>query len=135
MRDGVDDAEADGCGCQGFEVAMDISAIVGEELVAVEFVQDFLQLRFDGPLLTLYAWPHVLLSEFSIAFGEPEYRNALCAQIGEKVVQASLEEGDSLTIEFENSTVFGLSLREEDVDGPESGSYSETGSGNDEETF
>ncbi len=50
-----------------------------------------------------------------MAYGEPEYRNALCAQIGEKVVQASLEEGDALTIEFENGTVFGLSLREEDV--------------------
>ena len=67
------------------KVSVDISAIVGEELVAVEFVQDYLQLRFDAPLLTLYAWPHVLLSEFSIAYGEPEYRNALCAQIGEKV--------------------------------------------------
>ena len=107
---------------------MDITAVLGQELVAVEFVQDFLQLRFEGPLFTFYAWPHVLLSDFSVAFGEPEYRNALCAQINDKVVQASLEEGDALTIEFENGTVFGLSLREEDVDGPESGSYSETGS-------
>jgi hypothetical protein len=106
---------------------MDVSAVIGEELKAVEFVEDFLQLRFDAPLLTLYSWPHVLLTDFSVAYGEPEYRNALCAQIGEKVVRASLEEGDALTIEFENGTVFGLSLREEDVDGPESGSYSETG--------
>ena len=45
----------------------------------MEFVQDYLQLRFDAPLLTLYAWPHVLLREFSVAYGEPEYRNALCA--------------------------------------------------------
>jgi hypothetical protein len=50
-------------------------------------------------------------------------------------VQASLEEGDALTIEFENGTVFGLSLREEDVDGPESGSYSETGSAVDAQEF
>src|ERR1700721_1735391 len=106
---------------------MDISAIEGQELSAVEFVEDFLRLRFDGPLLTLYAWPHVLLADFSVAYGEPEYRNALCAQIGEKVVQASLEKGDALTIEFESGTVIGLSLREEDLDGPESGSYSETG--------
>ena len=106
---------------------MDMSAIVGDELKAVEFVEDFLQLRFEAPLLRLYDWPHVLLPEFSVAYGEPEYRNALCAQIGEKVVQASLEEGDALTIEFENGTVFGLSLREEDVDGPESGSYSADG--------
>ena len=114
---------------------MDVSAVIGEELKAVEFVEDFLQLRFDGPLLTLYEWPHVLLTDFSVAYGEPEYRNALCAQIGEKVVQASLEEGDALTIEFENGTVFGLSLREADLDGPEWGSYSADGSGGDEEEF
>jgi hypothetical protein len=114
---------------------MDVSAVIGEELKAVEFVEDFLHLRFDGPLFTLYSWPHVLLTDFSLAFGEPEYRNALCAQIGEKVVQASLEEGDALTIEFENGTVFGLSLREEDFDGPESGSYSESGDGSDEQEF
>jgi hypothetical protein len=114
---------------------MDVSAVIGDELRAVEFVEDFLQLRFDGPLLTLYAWPHVLLADFSVAYGEPEYRNALCAQIGEKVVQASLEEGDALTIEFESGTVFGLSLREEDLDGPDSGSYSETGNVVDAQEF
>ena len=114
---------------------MDITAILGEELVAVEFLQDYLQLRFSAPLFTLYAWPHVLFPDFSVAYGEPEYRNALCAQIGEKVVQASLEEGDALTIEFENGTVFGLSLREEDLDGPESGSYSETGDVSDAQEF
>ena len=114
---------------------MDITAVVGQELVAVEFVQDFLQLRFEGPLFTLYAWPHVLLSDFSVAYGEPEYRNALCAQIGQTVSVASLEEGDRLTIELESGTVIGLSLREEDIDGPESGSYSETGSAMDAQEF
>ena len=114
---------------------MDVSAVIGEELKAVEFVEDFLQLRFDAPLLTLYAWPHVLFTDFSLAYGEPEYRNALCAQIGEKVVRASLEESDALTIEFENGTVFGLSLREEDLDTPESGSYSKTGDAGDSQEF
>ena len=75
------------------------------------------------------------LTDFSVAYGEPEYRNALCAQIGEEVVEASLEEGDALTIELANGVVFGLSLREEDVDGPESGSYSESGMAADAEEF
>ena len=114
---------------------MDVSAIEGQELSAVEFVADYLRLRFDGPLLTLYAWPHVLLADFSVAFGEPEYRNALCAQIGEMVATVTLEELDALTIEFESGTVLALSLREEDLDGPESGSYSADGSGQDEEEF
>ena len=114
---------------------MDISAIEGQELTAVEFISDYVRLRFDGPMLTFYAWPHVLLADFSIAFGEPEYRNALCAQIGETVAKASLEEFEALTVEFESGTVIALSLREEDLDGPEAGSYAEDGSGEAEEEF
>jgi hypothetical protein len=114
---------------------MDITAIQGEELKSVEFVEDYLQLRFGEPLLRLYDWPHILLADFSVAFGEPEYRNALCAQIGETVEKAMLEEGDALTIEFANGIVFALSLREEDVDGPQSGSYSQTGDEADAQEF
>ena len=114
---------------------MDISAIEGQELTAVEFVGDYVRLRFDGPMLTLYAWPHILLADFSIAFGEPEYRNGLCALIGEMVAKAALEETEALTVEFESGTVIGLSLREEELDGPEAGSYSADGSGMDEEDF
>jgi hypothetical protein len=114
---------------------MDVTALEGQELTAVEFVADYLRLRFDGPMVTMYAWPHLLFPEFSLAYGEPEYRNGLCAQIGEIVAKASLEEFESLTIELENSTVIALSLREEDLSGPEAGSYSEDGSGLDEEEF
>jgi len=114
---------------------IDVSAIEGEELTAVEFVLDYVQLRFNGPMLTLYGWPHLLLADFSVAFGEPEYRNGLCAQIGEKVTTASLEEGDALTIEFESGTVIALSLREEDMDSPEAGGYSVTGSVEDQQEF
>lgn len=119
---------------------MDVSAIEGEELSAVEFIADYMRLRFgeagsSGPSLTLYAWPHILLADFSIAFGEPEYRNALCAQIGETVATAKLEELDAFTLEFESGTVIALSLREEDLDGPESGSYSPDGLSESEEEF
>ncbi len=114
---------------------MDISAMEGQELTAVEFVGDYLRLRFDGPMLTLYAWPHLLFAEFSVAYGEPEYRNALCAQMGEMVAKAALEELEALTVEFESGTVIALSLREEELDGPEAGSYSADGSGMDGEDF
>lgn len=106
---------------------MDITALIGTELKSVCFIEDYLELGFNDSKFTLYAWPHVLLTEFSVAYGEPEYRNALCAQIGEEVVEASLEEGSALTIELANAVVLGVSLREEDVDAPVSGSYSESG--------
>ncbi len=114
---------------------MDISAVEGQELTAVEFVADHLRLHFDGPVFTLFDWPTVLLADFSVAFGEPEYRNALCAQIGQIVEKAMLEEMESLTIELESGTVLGLSLHEEDLDGPEAGRYSETGNEADEVEF
>ena len=114
---------------------MDISAIEGEELKSVSFVEDYLELRFGNPLLTLYEWPYIMHTEYSVAFGEPEYRNALCGLIGEQVSTALLEEGGALTIEFGNGVVLGLSLREEDLDRPEVGSYSETGNSADAQEF
>ena len=114
---------------------MDVSALIGEEVKSVCFVEDFLELSFGDSKVTYFAWPHVLLTEFSVAFGEPEYRNALCAQIGEEVTDALLEEGAAITIELQNGVVFGLSLREEDIDAPVSGSYSETGLAEDAEEF
>jgi hypothetical protein len=114
---------------------MDIGALEGEELSSAAFVEDYLELRFGDPLLTLYAWPYVMHPEYSVAFGEPEYRNALCALIGEQVATASLEEGSSLTIEFASGVVLGLSLREEDLDSPEAGSYSEAGTAADAVEF
>ena len=114
---------------------MDVRALVGEEVKSGCFVEDYLELGFGEAKVTYFAWPHVLLPDFSLAFGEPEYRNALCAQIGEEVTEAALEEGSALTIELANGVVFGLSLREEDIDAPVSGSYSETGLAEDAEEF
>jgi len=101
---------------------MELEAIVGQELSAVEFVQDYVQLRFDGPLVTFYEWPDVFREEGSYAFGEPEYRNMLCTVIGESVSAASVEESEALEIAFENGTSVRVSLREEDISGPEGGS-------------
>jgi hypothetical protein len=106
---------------------LDLSAIEGQELSSVEFVQDFLQLRFDGPLLAFFAWPDVFREEGSYAYGEPEYRNVLCALIGEPVTTATLEEGIAIEIEFESGVILRASLREEDLDGPEAGEYAPSG--------
>lgn len=114
---------------------MDLTSIIGEPLKSVCFVEDFLELCIGDAKFTLFAWPHVLLPDFSVAFGEPEYRNALCAQIGETIAEASLEEGSALTLELTNGVVFGLSLREEDIDAPVSGSYTPSGDPTEAEEF
>ncbi len=103
---------------------MDLSSLSGEELTAVEFVEKHLQLRFGDALLTLYVWPDVADADgISVGFGQIGYRDALCSAIGETVSETTYEEGRSVTVEFENGTVFALSLREEDMDTVEAGSY------------
>ncbi len=114
---------------------MDLSGLIGQELNSVCFAVDYLELYFGDASLILFAWPYVMLTDFSVAYGEPEYRNALCAQIGEQVAEAMLEEASALTIELANGVVLGLSLREEDIDAPVSGSYSETGLAEDAQEF
>jgi hypothetical protein len=103
---------------------MDLSSLEGEELNAVEFVEKHLQLRFGDALLTLYVWPDAADADgISVGYGQPGYRDALCSVIGETVSEAALHDDTALTVEFENGTVFALSLREEDIEIPEVGSF------------
>ena len=101
---------------------MELEELVGQTLGSVEFVQDYLQLRFDGPLLTLYEWPEVFREEGSYAFGEPEYRNVLCDLIADDVTAASLEEGEAMEVQFSSGASIRSSLRVEDISSPEVGS-------------
>jgi hypothetical protein len=114
---------------------MDITALEGNELSTVAFVQDHLLLDFDGPTLTLYTWPDVFREEGSYAYGEPEYRNWLCALLGQTVTTASCEELHALEIEFESGVILRASLREEDLDAPRAGEFSHTGGPSDAEDF
>ena len=107
---------------------MDLTSLIGQELTAVEFVQDHLQLRFDGPSLTFFVWPDIFREEGSYAYGEPEFRNFLCDLISGSVSAATIEENEAIEIEFENGIILRASLREEDLDVPQAGSFSEFGS-------
>ena len=99
----------------------DLSALIGQELTSVEFIQDHLILHFDGPSVTFFAWPDVFREEGSYAYGEPEYRNVLCGVITEDVTAATLEDGEAIEIEFESGIILRASLREEDLDVPIAG--------------
>jgi len=106
----------------------DITPLIGQELTSVEFIQDHLILHFGepvgGPALTFFAWPDVFREEGSYAYGEPEYRNVLCALLTEDVTAATLEENEAIEIEFESGVILRCSLREEDLDVPIAGQFS-----------
>lgn len=77
------------------------SKLLNEKLSSIEFVMDYVQLRFDGPTFTCYIWPEVIRGDNSFSFGDRDYRNELCGLIGVNVVGLQVVEEESLTLMFE----------------------------------
>jgi len=95
-----------------------LACIIGEELSSVEFVRDYVQLRFDGPVLTVLTPPTMQVDGEVYPWARLGFRDALCAQIGHAVAHVSCY-SDALAIEFNTGSVFRISLRDEDYTGPE----------------
>ena len=100
-----------------------LESLEGQELTSVGFVQDYLQLDFGGPILTLYIWPEVFRPEGSYGFGEPGFRDMLCEEIGNDVETATFAEAIALEISFEGGTIFRVPLRDQDYVGAEAGQF------------
>ena len=91
-----------------------LSILVDCQLSSVEFVQDYLQLRFDGPCLTTITHPRVHVGNKWYMWGIPGYRDQLCERITQVVSRVSLIEDQELCIEFDDHTCIAVSLRQED---------------------
>ncbi|TKC09075.1 hypothetical protein [Pedobacter frigoris] len=85
-------------------------SIIGEQLSSVEFVQDYLQLHFDGNTLTFYSWPEVNLESINYKIGDIMYRDALCKIIASEVNNVVLLENTRLELFFTNDSSISLSL-------------------------
>lgn len=84
-----------------------LSGLKNEQLSSVIFVQDYLQLDFDGQRLTCYIWPQIFVAEDKYEFGESEYRNKLCGLISKVIKEVTVK--DSISLEFvfaDNSKIF-----------------------------
>lgn len=80
-------------------------SIIDEQLSSVEFVQDYLQLHFDGNTLTFYSWPEVNIENINYEIGDLLYRNALCELISQNVTDVLLLEKARVTIFFHNNKI------------------------------
>jgi|HubBroStandDraft_1064217.scaffolds.fasta_scaffold135262_1 hypothetical protein len=92
--------------------------LAGHALSSVEFVADYVQLRFDGPTLTAYTAPTVSWGSESHVWGEPGYRDALCRQIGCRIERTAVDD-QQVSIAFESGATVLISLRDDDYRGPE----------------
>lgn len=106
-----------------------LAPIVAEKLSSVEFVQDYVQLRFDGPTLTVFTMPVVAADGRVFRVGDPGYRDALCERIAVLVTAADVG-AEAITIEFAGGARLTVSLLREDQ-GPsrESATFDEGVSG------
>ena len=91
-----------------------LSVLVGRQLSSVEFVQDYLQLRFDGPCVTAITHPRVSVGNMWLAWGNPGYRDQLCERIGKVVTRAAVIEGGEICLEFDDGSCLSISLRPND---------------------
>jgi hypothetical protein len=77
-----------------------IEALVGEFLSSVEFVMDYVQLRFCGATLTAFSCPDVQTAHRIFLPSSYGYRDALCNLIGANVESVELREGAHIRICF-----------------------------------
>lgn len=79
--------------------------LIGEQLSSIEFVQDYLQLHFDGRYLIAYIWPKVSINGCQYAYGDLDYRNMLCELIGKIIHDIYIEEEKELKIIFDSASI------------------------------
>jgi len=96
-----------------------LNQIVGEKLSAVVFVMDYIQLQFDGFVLTILNPITVFDKGISVVSGNTQFRNLLCDQITKVVKTIECRENEGLIVEFEDSAKISVSLKPEQYSGSE----------------
>ena len=96
-----------------------LQMLIGEQLSAVTFVQDYLQLHFDGPRLTVFSHAVVRIGDQTFPGGKPGFRDALCNNITKKVTEARVAYGESIAICFADGSMIKISLKDEEYRGEE----------------
>jgi hypothetical protein len=96
-----------------------LKELIGRDLASVEFVRDYVQLRFDGPELTAYSWPTLYDAGRAVTRDAAGYCAALVALINQVVSAVTLKEGKELIIEWKNDALLLIDLSHKSVTMPE----------------
>ncbi|MCK6449015.1 MAG: hypothetical protein L6Q99_21680 [Planctomycetes bacterium] len=96
-----------------------LSQLVGRSMSSVEFVRDYIQLRFDGPTVTVLTRLAVVTQSRRLDQTDPGFRDALCEQIGKSVSTTDVTAGERLKIAFLDGSQIHVSLSQQDYVGAE----------------
>jgi len=79
--------------------------LIGEQLSAVSFVQDYVELHFGGPVIRALANPIITDDAGTVAFPDPGSRDRICRIITQIVREVDLTEDLELRIRFTEAQI------------------------------
>lgn len=113
-----------------------IQNFVGEQLSAVSFVQDYVELHFDGPLIRCLVRPVVeFVDGVKKQFGSDGYRDDLCGYIGTFLDRAELDVERELRLTFTSGNSLVVPLDDAGREGQPEALHIQFGSGSDGSTL
>jgi hypothetical protein len=101
----------------------DPTCLVGEELDTVAFVMDYVEFKFNGPVLRALTNPTVQSGRLRLRFPEPGSRDALCSLIGTGVVAVTISENDRIEVAMNRGQTLTIPLDRESRVGVEAAHY------------
>lgn len=96
-----------------------LQELKGQQLSSVTFVQDYLQLWFDGPGINVNNPLTVKANGDEVTSWDTGFRDLLCSLITKKVEGYDFKENEYLNIYFEDEASLSVSLKAKDYVCPE----------------
>lgn len=96
-----------------------LSLLVGDRLVGVQFVMDYLKLNFDTSEMTILSSIQVSISGLISNSFQSGFRDRICSLIGRKILEATGVRNKYLLLKFDEDASILISLKPEDREGPE----------------
>lgn len=88
--------------------------LVGRRISSVEFVLNYVQLKFEGVTLTCVTLPSVTVAGRRWSWGETGFTDQLLGRIDQRVKAASYQLGDCVSLLFTDDGSIQISLKDED---------------------
>lgn len=99
---------------------LQLQDVIGQPVSSVCFVQDYVELSFDGPILRCLVGPTLKGNKLDMTFPENGSRDAICSLIGQVVQRLTLDDGVKLEVEFSSGLILTVPLDPKSRNGPES---------------
>ena len=91
-----------------------LQVLIDQQLTAVTFLLDYLNLGFNTSYLTIISKPIIMSSDKKFDSASPDFCNQLLKCIGMKVEKVHIKTNNHMIINFNNGYKFFLSLKPED---------------------